>query len=176
MSHHPQGYKAAHPCFVACNVLGGTPVFTHPEPAQKVLDAWRGLQEQRRLTIYAYVLLEDHLYLLAAAEDLAKLVEGFKAASTREILTLLATPDLLGMLKRLKRCQDKQNPGAAVQLWEAGNPPEPLKTHEAMRAKLEFIHANPVKRGYVSDPTHYRYSSARNYAGQPGLLPVMTDW
>ena len=45
-----------------------------------------------------------------------------------------------------------------------------------MQAKIDFIHQYPVKRGYVGDATLYRYSSARNYAGQPGLLPVTTEW
>jgi putative transposase len=45
-----------------------------------------------------------------------------------------------------------------------------------LRQKLEYIHRNPVKRGYVDDPVHWRYSSARNYAGQPGLIEVFTDW
>jgi hypothetical protein len=34
-----------------------------------------------------------------------------------------------------------------------------------MLQKLEYMHVNPVKRGYVDDPLHWRYSSARNYAG-----------
>jgi hypothetical protein len=45
-----------------------------------------------------------------------------------------------------------------------------------MRQKLEYIHNNPVKRGYVDDPKHWRYSSARNYAGTPGLIEVATMW
>jgi hypothetical protein len=45
-----------------------------------------------------------------------------------------------------------------------------------MRQKLEYMHDNPVKRGYVDDPLHWRYSSARNYAGRPGLIEVVTDW
>jgi putative transposase len=45
-----------------------------------------------------------------------------------------------------------------------------------MWQKIEYIHINPVKRGFVDDPTHWRYSSARNYAGLPGLMPVKTDW
>ena len=28
--------------------------------------------------------------------------------------------------------------------------------------KLDYIHYNPVKRGYVDDPTHWRYSLKRN--------------
>jgi len=45
-----------------------------------------------------------------------------------------------------------------------------------MKQKLEYIHNNPVERGYVDDPLHWRYSRARNYAGQPGLVDVVTDW
>ena len=34
----------------------------------------------------------------------------------------------------------------------------------------------PSLRGYVDLPEHWRYSSARNYLGQPGLVHVVTDW
>jgi hypothetical protein len=40
----------------------------------------------------------------------------------------------------------------------------------------QYIHLNPVKRGDGDDPVHWRYSSARNYAGLPGLVNVITDW
>lgn len=45
-----------------------------------------------------------------------------------------------------------------------------------MRQKLEYIHNNPVKRGYVDHPEHWRWSSARNYAGLEGVIEVDTDW
>ena len=45
-----------------------------------------------------------------------------------------------------------------------------------MVQKLEYVHANPVRRGYVDEPAHWRYSSARNYEGRHGLLDVATDW
>ena len=41
-----------------------------------------------------------------------------------------------------------------------------------LREKLEYTHQNPVKRGYVDLPEHWRYSSARNYPGQPGLIGI----
>ena len=43
-----------------------------------------------------------------------------------------------------------------------------------MREKLDYIHMNPVKRGYVDKPEHWRYSSARNYLGETGIMPVDT--
>jgi putative transposase len=35
---------------------------------------------------------------------------------------------------------------------------------------------NPVKRGYVDLPEHWRWSSARDYLGLPGAIAVDTDW
>ena len=45
-----------------------------------------------------------------------------------------------------------------------------------MRQKIEYIHFNPVKRGYVDEPEHWRYSSARDYAGIAGLPEVCNTW
>ncbi len=168
--------KVARPCFVTCRVLGQTPLFSRPEPTQKVLDLWRGMQEKGRLTIYAFVLLEDYLDLMASADDLAREIDEFKGAAAGEILALLDALNLSSLLRHLKRFQDPKRPDTASQLWEPGAPPAMLHGHEAMQAKLEAIHTAPVRRGYVTEAANYRYSSARCYAGQPGLIPVSTDW
>jgi len=36
------------------------------------------------------------------------------------------------------------------------------------REKLIYMHYNPVKRGLVSRPEHWAWSSARDYAGEKG--------
>ena len=40
------------------------------------------------------------------------------------------------------------------QLRQEGNHPKIIESEAVMRQKLEYLHDNPVKRGYVSDPTH----------------------
>jgi len=62
------------------------------------------------------------------------------------------------------------------QVWEEGNHPQIIESEVVMRQKLDYIHHNPVKRGYVDQPEHWRYSSARNYAGQDGLIEVIRSW
>ena len=44
-----------------------------------------------------------------------------------------------------------------------------------MQQKVDYIHMNPVRRGYVDLPEQLRYSSARTYADEPGLLAVCLD-
>lgn len=41
-----------------------------------------------------------------------------------------------------------------------------------MQIKVDYIHNNPVKKGFVDKPAHWRYSSARDYHGVVGLIEV----
>jgi hypothetical protein len=42
--------------------------------------------------------------------------------------------------------------------------------------KLEYIHQNPVKAGWVAEPQHFLYSSAKDYAGEKGILKIKMLW
>lgn len=41
-----------------------------------------------------------------------------------------------------------------------------------MLQKIDCIYNNPVKRGYLDQAVHWRYSSARNYEGEVGMIEV----
>ena len=41
-----------------------------------------------------------------------------------------------------------------------------------MIQKLEYIHYNPVKAGFVNRIDYWKYSSASNYLGKDGILPI----
>lgn len=58
------------------------------------------------------------------------------------------------------------------QVWEEGVHPKQIDSPEALIDVLEYIHANPVKAGYVDIAKHWRYSSARNYIDNEGLMPI----
>ncbi len=68
----------------------------------------------------------------------------------------------------------KANPNNRnFQFWQQDNHPEELITNEFIEQKLDYIHNNPVSAGLVDELKHYRYSSARDYAGGKGLLDVV---
>jgi putative transposase len=56
------------------------------------------------------------------------------------------------------------------QFWQQHNKPVELSTNEMLEQRLNYIHNNPVEAGIVSEPEHYLYSSAINYAGLPEKL------
>jgi len=168
--------ESGHPHFLTCTVVGWVPIFSHPEAVQIILDSWRFLQEHQRMTLSGYVILENHLHMIASAGDLAKEIGDFKSFTARQIIDWLTASRLDGLLGLLKYFKARHKADRAYQVWQEGSHPQLIGNEEIMRQKLEYIHYNPVKRGYVDDPTHWRYSSARDYAGQTGLIAVRTDW
>jgi putative transposase len=164
------------PHFLTCTVVGWLPVFTRPETVQVLFDSWQFLQDQKRMDLLGYVVLENHIHFIASAEALPKEVGHFKSYTARRIIDYLIERRVRTLLDGLEFHKSRHKADRPYQLWQEGSHPKVIEDEEMMRQKLAYIHDNPLKRGYVSDPTHWRYSSARNYAGIESLVSVTTDW
>ena len=122
------------------------------------------------------MVLENHIHFIASAEDLPKEVGDFKSYTSRQIIDYLSERHVRTLLDGLKYHKVRHKSHRQFQLWQEGSHPRIIETEAMMRQKLEYIHDNPVKRSYVDDPAHWRYSSARNDARIEGLVSVTTDW
>ena len=76
------------------------------------------------------------------------------------------------MLWMFKRAGRKNSNNSEYQFWQQHNQPEALNNPYALGQKLNYIHNNPVKSGFVDNPVHYLYSSAIDYAEGKGLVKV----
>ena len=47
-----------------------------------------------------------------------------------------------------------------------------LSTNEMIDSRIDYIHNNPMRAGWVANPEDYLYSSARNYAGMESLMEI----
>ncbi len=149
------------------------PVFSNPNLVTILLDSLQFLQNQQRITLYSYVIMENHLHLIASAEDLAKQMGCFKSFTARAIVDWLQENRPKSYwLQRMETAKLRHKIGQRYQLWQEGSHPQLIGSEAMLRQKLEYIHNNPVVRGYVDDPAHWRYSSYRNYVGEAGVLPV----
>jgi len=135
---------------------------------------------ERGVTIFGYVILENHLHWIASAkgslQDLSDQVGRFKSYTARRIIDEMGQRGFSTLLDELRYFKIRHKVDQAYQLWQEGSHPQQIQNDEMLVQKLEYIHANPLRRGYVDDPTHWRYSSSRNYAGMPAMLDVVTDW
>jgi len=169
-------FEDGHPYFMTCTILGWLAVFTRPDTVQIVFDSWDYLKREKDFRLYGYVVLENHLHLIASAPELANAIKSFKMFTARQIIDLLEAHGAKVLLSQLRALKLRHKTESEYQVWEEGSKPKQVGSEAMMLQKLEYIHNNPVKRGYVDDPLHWRYSSAGNYAGRPGLVEVITDW
>ena len=169
-------FEDGQPYFLTSTIVAWLPVFTRPETVEIVLDSWRFLQKENRLTLFGYVILENHVHWIASAFNLTKEVGDFKSYTARRIVDYLQVHGAEMLLEQMRYFKKQHKIDQTYQLWQEGNHPQQIQSEEMMVQKLEYIHNNPVKRGYVDDPVDWRYSSARNYAGKPGLLEITTEW
>ncbi len=169
-------YDNDYPHFMTCTIVGWLPVFTRPDAVQIVFNSWDFLRKERGFQLYGYVVLENHLHLIASAPDLANAIKSFKMFTARQIVDLLESRGARVLLKQLRTLKLRHKTESEYQVWEEGSKPKQISSDKMMDQKLDYIHDNPVKRCYVDDPVHWRYSSARDYAGQKGLMEVVTDW
>ena len=169
-------YDTHYPHFLTCTINGWLPIFTRQEAADIIFDSWRYLQKERDLKIFAYVILENHLHLVASAPELPDIVHRFKSWTARQLIELLNQRHSSTLLNQLHAIKLNHKKDSAYQVWQEGSHPQQIVSEDMMRQKVEYIHNNPVVRGFVDDPEHWRWSSARVYAGKKGPIEIEREW
>jgi len=160
------------PHHITCVVHNLLPVFSQPEVVAIVFNSWRQLREQYGLRLYGYVVMEEHLHFLAQAEQLEICLSRFREQTAGQIVTYLEEQRLERFLKRLVLEEKGPVQCRRYRFWQSESETEMVTGEEMMRKTLDYIHINPVKRGYVDLAGQWRYSSARIYAGENGLFEI----
>lgn len=163
------------PHFVTLTVLHWIPVFTRPETVNILLDSLRFLSKDG-LKVDAWVILENHCHFVLQSKALDHDMARLKSWTGKNLIQYLAAHNVKQILEQLAFYKKAHKNDRAYQFWQEGVHPELIQGEVMMRQKIEYIHHNPVKRGYVDEAVHWRYSSARDYAGLPGLLDVYREW
>jgi REP element-mobilizing transposase RayT len=95
-------FETEYPYFMTCTVVGWVPIFTRPEAVQIIFDSWRFLQQNRQFLLYGYVVLENHLHLIASAPELANDMKSFKMFTARQLIDLLERHEARVLLQQLR--------------------------------------------------------------------------
>ena len=164
------------PYFITATTVNWLPLFINPIIAQIVIDSLKYLTSKDRLILYAYVLMENHLHLIASADNLGREIASFKSFTARKCIDYYKENGNKTILKQLSIYKLRHRKDRDYQFWQEGVHPKRIQDREMMRQKIEYIHQNPVRRGYIDYPEHWRCSSARNYSGVCGVIDVCKDW
>ena len=157
--------------FITSTVVAWLPVFTTSACCDILVQTLTYCQEHKGLQIYAWVILDNHFHAIIAGPELSRTVAAIKRHTAKRLLTQVQTEGREWLLNQWTYYRAKHKTESEHQIWQEGFHPQELSSDETMLQKLDYVHHNPVARGMVSVPEHWRYSSAHEWL--PGSRPVL---
>ena len=175
-------YKFANPeglFFISFATVGWIDVFTRRIYKDILIDSLDFCQKNKGLRLFSYVIMTNHLHLIAKAQDgyeLSWIIRDLKKFTSKQIIKAIEENQQESrkewMLNIFKRAGEYNSNNKYFQFWQQDNHPLELYTNEVIDQKMDYIHNNPVEYGYVGNPEDYLFSSARNYAGLDNMMEI----
>ena len=165
--------------FVSFSTVNWIDVFTRTLYKDIFVESLKFCIRIKGLEIYAWCIMSNHVHLIIGSrmEKLENILRDLKRHTSRQLLDAIEgniqESRKEWMLWMFERAGRKNPNNKKYQFWQQHNQPIVLDTNEIMQQKLNYIHDNPVKAGFADEPQHYPYSSAIDYAGGKGLVPVI---
>jgi REP element-mobilizing transposase RayT len=164
--------------FVSFATVYWVDVFVRDEYFGIMVDALDYSRKHKDMEIYAWCIMPSHVHLIfrAAKGKPETLLGSLKSHTSKQLQQ--AIKDNLQESRREwltnsfeKAARYKANVKAG-QFWQHHNKPIELWSPEVIDQKAEYIHQNPVEAGFVTEPWHWKYSSAIDHSGGKGLLEI----
>ena len=117
------------------------------------------------------MLFRSHFHAVVDGPDLSQIMADLKKFTAKRLIEQLPTEGRNWLLTELHYYRQRHKTRSTYQVWQEGFHPQAVFTDAVMQQKLDYLHANPVRRGMVASPEHWRYSSAHEWLG--GAPPVL---
>ena len=160
--------------FITSTAIEWTPLFINEELFQIILNSLKYCQQNKNLYIYGYVIMPNHFHAIISMDEPGKIpptVRDLKRHTSQQISNYLK-----GIAKKVSFAWIRPFIGQEINyVWQKGYHPEAIHSEKWFLQKLNYIHRNPVEKGFVERPEHWKYSSARNYIlGDDSLFKLDT--
>ena len=157
--------------FITSTLVEWLPVFNSSACWDILVRALRHCREHKALQIHAWVILDNHFHAIISGPDLSNTLRGLKGFTAQALIKQLKVERREWLLNQLAYYCAKPKKASEHQVWQEGVHPQAITGDEMMAQKLSYLHDNPVKRGFVTAPEHWRYSSAHEWL--PGASPLL---
>jgi REP element-mobilizing transposase RayT len=157
--------------FITSTVVGWLPVFSSVPCCQILADSFAYCQRHKALKLHAWAIMENHFHAIVQAPELSGVVADLKKFTARRLIEQLSREGREWLLRLLEENRARHKTAIRYQLWQEGFHPQAILDDAMMLQRLDYLHHNPVRRGWVASPEHWRYSSAHEWmAGATPLL------
>ncbi|GJQ36463.1 MAG: hypothetical protein JETCAE01_24730 [Anaerolineaceae bacterium] len=151
-------------------------MFKYPKYTEIVLNSLSWMQEQKRLLLFAFVIMPTHVHLLIKPEQqsIGEIIQQFGSFTAHEILKKVREDERTDWLKIF--IQEKRDPRHKHSIWQDIQAKNIFST-AVLEQKMEYIHQNPVAKDWklAANRADYAYSSAGYYDYRRKPIIEITD-
>ena len=164
--------------FLTLTIIDWVDVFTRKVYKDIIIESLKYCQKEKGLNVFAYVIMSNHIHLIVNAKDgfiLSDIIRDFKKFTAKNILLEIKNSPVESRKEWILHrflYRGSQAANRQYQFWKPDNHPIELFELAVITQKIDYIHYNPVRAGWVDNPESYSYSSAINYNNGNGLLDV----
>ncbi len=159
--------------YVTAVPFNRVPVFRSDQGCSLFIDALATTREKEPFKLIGYVIMPDHIHLLAnpLELDISIVVGRLKGRAAVLILSWLRVEGHAVTLAKLS-LQRPLKSGQTHAVWMREFSAVDIWSRKFIRQKLHYIHMNPVRAGLCDHPAKWRWSSYQAYSPhEPGTVP-----
>ncbi len=162
--------------YLTITVTDWLPIFKDDSIRAIVINSLNFLIEKRNLLVYGYCIMHNHLHMIANTESpflLKDVLRDFKKFTARRITELLLqrqSEEEFEFLSAFRTAGERHCKEVKYKIWKDGNHAIELFSRKFFLQKLNYIHLNPVRAGYVEKVNDWPFSSAKDYGGEKSVL------
>jgi putative transposase len=139
---------AGHPHHLIQRGLNRQPIVADDTDRERLLADLRECAALHKVAVHAYVLMDNHLHLLATPEDAEGLSRMMQSLGRRYVAFF------------------NKRHGRSGTLWDGRFRAAPLEAGTHLLSCMRYIETNPQRIGWHIQPRDYRWSSAAHHLGR----------
>src|SRR6185369_2417499 len=141
-------------------------LFTRNVYKDILLESWRYCQQQKGLLIHAYVIMTNHVHMIVSRnsdtllEAIMRDMKKFTSSKLLEAIKKEPESRKEWMLSLFRQAGENNSNNKIFQLWQQDNHPIECGSPTILSQKMDYVHENPVRAGFVERAEDWTYSSA----------------
>lgn len=171
--HNPEGLY-----FISFATVYWLDVFVRELYTDCIVNNLNYCVEKKGMEIYGWCLMTNHIHLIFKSnhQKPEELIRDFKSFTSKQLISLIENNIQESrrewLLNAFKKAAQKNSNNTNNQFWQQHNKPIELWSADVIQQKMDYIHNNPVEAGFVEQPWHWKYSSAKDYCDEKGLVTL----
>ncbi len=149
--------------FVTFSVVFWLDVFVRATYKHLFVESLNFCIQHKGLRIHAWCLMTSHVHLIISAEEpekvnLSDILRDLKKFTASQIISEIEVgieSRREWLLDKFRYAASRNSRNTTYQFWQQDNYAEELISNKFMQQKLDYIHENPVKEGWVDEAQHY---------------------